>query len=49
MAIQFCLVLATRLSKLDNGVAWLLGIIKTYWANGFKPKELDELRPRSPH
>ena len=30
LAIQFCLVFATRLSKLDNGVTWLLGVIKTY-------------------
>ena len=30
LAIQFCLVFATRLSKLDNVVTWLLGVIKTY-------------------
>ena len=30
LAIQFCLVFATRLSKPDNGVTWLLGVIKTY-------------------
>ena len=30
LAIQFCLVFATRLSKLDTGVTWLLGVIKTY-------------------
>ena len=29
-AIQFCLVFATRLSKLGNVVTWLLGVIKTY-------------------
>ena len=30
LAIQFCLVFAIRFSKLDNGVTWLLGVIKTY-------------------
>ena len=30
LAFQFCLVFATRLSKLDTGVTWLLGVIKTY-------------------
>ena len=31
LAIQFCLVFATRLSKLDNVVTWLLGVIKTLY------------------
>ena len=30
LAIQFCLVFATRISELDNGETGLLGVIKTY-------------------